>query len=170
MATNENKIKYSFLIYNISLGLYEIIRPMFRPMWSNHFQELLEKIDKLFEEIDEVDFNWRCKLTLILFQCLYDAGKLAESFKILDKLWDLTKKKQECDFQDNLLRIRIHYGKENGPLLTNAKKDADSAVADKLWKQLSILQQIKSGIIGEALVEKELVTLINSINTTILTD
>ena len=65
---------------------------------------------------------------------MYDSGKAPEAFKLLDKLWELTRKKKECDFQDTLMRIRVHYGKENAALLTAVKKDSESAPADKYWK------------------------------------
>lgn len=75
----ENKIdgkpKYGFLIYNASICVYEIIRPLLRMNWQKHFVDIVEKIDKLFDEVDESDYNWRSRFTLVLFQCLYDADK-----------------------------------------------------------------------------------------------
>lgn len=57
----DSKQKYSFLIYNCSVCFYQIIRPMLRPNWSNYFVETVDRIVSLFDEIDEIDFNWRCK-------------------------------------------------------------------------------------------------------------
>ena len=39
------------------------------------------------------------------------AIKKPDALKIFEKLWDLTKKKGDCDFQDNLFRLRIHLAK-----------------------------------------------------------
>lgn len=40
----------------------------------------------------------------------------------------------DCEFQDELLRLRIHYGKENNNMLAAARKDADAAPSEKGWK------------------------------------
>lgn len=51
----------------------------------------------MFEEVDEADYDWRCRFTWLLFYCLYDDRK-ADAFKLLDRLWETTKKKGDCDF------------------------------------------------------------------------
>lgn len=85
---------------------------MLKPMWQRSFVDILDKIDRMFEEVDESDYDWRCRFTWLLFYCLYDNDKKPEAYKLLDRLWDTTKKKGDCDFQDSLLRLRIHIGKE----------------------------------------------------------
>ena len=47
---------------------------------------------------------------MILYQCMYDADKKADAFKVLDTLWDKTKNKP-CDFQDSLFRLRCYLCK-----------------------------------------------------------
>ena len=118
----ENKTKYSFLIYNMSVCVYEIIRPFLKENWQKNFVEIVDKIDKLFEEIEETDYNWRFRYTLLLFQALYDADKKPEAFKILEKLVNAVKNKGGCEFEDQLLRLRIHLGKENSGIAAGAKK------------------------------------------------
>ena len=59
---NENKMKYSFLIYNASVIVYEMIRPFLKPNWIKHFKDIIERFDKLMFEVDEPDYNWRCRL------------------------------------------------------------------------------------------------------------
>ena len=88
--------------------------------------------------------------------------------KVLERLWENTKKKGECDFQDSLFRLRIHLGKENAAMLTAAKKDAEQAPSEKAWKVLLTLQMMKSALIPEAQIEKELINLINSISSSVL--
>jgi hypothetical protein len=87
---------------------------------------------------------------------------------VLERLWETTKKKGDCDFQDSLLRLRIHIGKDNKPTLDAASKDSEQAPSDKAWKSLLMLQKMKSGLIPEAQVEKELINLINSISSAVL--
>lgn len=164
----ENKQKYSFLVYNASVCVYEIIRPLLKENWQKYFCEILEKIDKLFEETDESDNNWRYRYTLMLFQSLYDAEKKPEAFKILDKLSTTVTKKGDCEFQDQLLRLRIHLSKENSGILAAVKKDIENAPTEKAWKVLSLLQPMKSKLVPEATIEKELINLINSISGSIL--
>ena len=56
--------------------------------------------------------------------------KKPEALKFIEKCLDVSKKRS-CDFEENLLRYRLHYG------APNAKKDAETAPADKGWKLLS---------------------------------
>ncbi|CAD8135763.1 unnamed protein product [Paramecium octaurelia] len=163
----ENKQKYGFLIYNASICVYNIIRPMLKPQWQLSFVDILDKIDKMFEEVDEADYDWRCRFTWLLFYCLYDDRK-ADAFKLLDRLWETTKKKGDCDFQNSLLRLRIHIGKEYKQALDSAFKESESAPSEKAWKSLFMLQKMRSGLIPEAQVEKELINLINSISSAVL--
>lgn len=67
-----NKTKYAFLIYNASTTLYKVTRFILRSGWQKSFVDVYERIYKLLEEVDEADHNWRCRFTLILYQCLYD--------------------------------------------------------------------------------------------------
>ena len=50
------------------------------------------------EEMDDFDFNWRCRYLNILVKAMFDAEKKPEALKILDKLVDLTKKRGNCNF------------------------------------------------------------------------
>lgn len=117
-----NKSGYGFLIYNASICLYKITRFMLRQNWQRNFVDIYERIVKLFEDLDEPDHDWKCRLTLILFQCLYDADRKPDAFKIIDSLWEKTKNKP-CDFQSQLFRLRVHLSKENPALLAAIKKD-----------------------------------------------
>jgi hypothetical protein len=57
----ENKSRYEFLIYNAAITTYQILRPLNKPMWSQHFVAILEKISNLLEEKDDADFNMRIR-------------------------------------------------------------------------------------------------------------
>lgn len=72
---------------------------MLKPMWQKSFIEILDRIDKMFDEVDEADYNWRCRFTWLLFHCMQDLPeKKNDAFKVLDRLWETTKKKGDCDF------------------------------------------------------------------------
>jgi hypothetical protein len=81
-----------------------------RQNWQRNFCDIVERIYKLFEEVDEPDHNWRCRFTWVLYLCLYDADKKPDAFKILDMLWEKTKNKP-CEFQEALFRARVHVSK-----------------------------------------------------------
>jgi hypothetical protein len=91
---------------------------MLKPFWQKSFVDIIDRIDKMFDEVDEPDYNWRCRFTWILFFCMQDSDKKADAYKVLERLWETTKKKGDCDFQDSLLRLRIHIGKDNKPTLS----------------------------------------------------
>lgn len=58
---NAEKIKYSFLIYNASICVYNIVRFMIKPNWAKYFTDVIKALDTLFDEVDEPDFNWRSR-------------------------------------------------------------------------------------------------------------
>jgi hypothetical protein len=57
----ENKKNYSFLIYNISVCVYNIIRPFFRKGWLNYFLNIVEEIDALLDTVEEPNQDWRAR-------------------------------------------------------------------------------------------------------------
>lgn len=178
-----NKQKYAFLIYNTSICVYNIIRHMVKKDWVHNFIEFAEKLDKLFEEVKEQDFLWKTRFSWVYFQCLYDdAAKKADAYKVLDTLWTTISNRQKdikleedteanrefIKFQDYLFRLRIHIGKENPKYLADVKKDADQQIDLRGWKLLLTLQMIKSQLIPDAQIEKELINVINSMSSAIL--
>lgn len=120
--------------------------------------EILEKISNLLEEVDDFDFNWRCRYLNSLIKAMLDAEKKPEALKILDKLVDLTKKKGNCNFQETLYRNRIHFNKETAAVLANIKKENETGEDPLGLKYLYVIQTIKSGVVPEAQIEKELQT------------
>ena len=152
----ENKSKYHFIIYNASIRTWHIVRGCMRPGWSKYLVDILEKISNLLEEADDSDFNWRRRYLNGLCKALEDAGKKPESLKILDKLVELTKKKGDCNFQETLFRTRMHMYKDNNGVLGNIKKETETGEDKGGYKALFVIQQIKSGVIPEPQVEKEL--------------
>lgn len=145
----ENKAKYQFVVYNASIKTWHILRPLVKPQWSKNFVEIIEKISNLLEEVDDSDFNWRCRYLNVLVKAMTDADKKPEALKVLDKLWDLTKKKGECKFQETLFRNRLHLYRDNNAVLGNIKKETETGPDPSAYKQLYIIQSIKSGIIPD---------------------
>jgi hypothetical protein len=117
-----NRAKYAFLIYNASTTLYKVTRFMLRAGWQRAFVDVYERIHRLLEEADEADHNWRCRFAIVLYQCLYDAERKPDAYKVLDALWERTRNRA-CDFQDSLFRLRVFLCKENNALVAAIKKD-----------------------------------------------
>ena len=68
--------------------MYEIIRPMMRLNWAKYFINIIEEIEEMMNEIEINDFEWQCKFSLILFQCLNDCGLQEKAVKIIDRMWN----------------------------------------------------------------------------------
>jgi hypothetical protein len=171
-GAEETRRNYSFLIYNISLCVYNIVRPFFRKGWLNHFLDIIEEIDKLLESVEEPNYDWRARFAWVLFNCTYDADKKVEAYKIFDKLWENSKNKKEITFQETLLRHRIHFAKENPAALSSIDKEVNNiqiCPPEKGLKYLVELQKMKSGIIQDTGIEKELHKLLYAISPQILT-
>lgn len=94
---------------------------------------------------------------------MFDAEKKPEALKVFDKLVDLTKKKGNCNFQETLFRNRIHLNKDNNAVLQSVKKETETGEDPFALKYLFVIQQIKSGVIPDAQVEKELQTVMSAI-------
>lgn len=160
----ENKSRYEFLIYNAAITTYLVLRPLNKPGWSKHFVAILEKISNLLEEKEDADFNLRIRYLSCLSNAYLDAEKKAEGLKFHDKLYDLTKKVKECSFQEVMIRNRIHIYKDNNGQLGAIKKDAETGPDPQNLKALCVIQQIKSGVIPENQIEKELTTVMASLS------
>ena len=94
-----------------------------------------------------------------LCNALIDADKKPEGLKVLDKLVEATKKRGDCDFQEVLFRNRVHLYRDNNGVLGNIKKDAETGEDKNCYKGLYALQTVRSGIIPENQIEKEIATL-----------
>jgi len=162
IAKPENKQKYGYLIYNSSIITFNILKKYFKSNWSKNFWEIIEKLSNFMEELDDIDYNWRLRFLIKLAQSLIDAKK-PEGSKTLDKIADLLKKKGDSDFQEELFRYRIHLSKDNNASLGNIKKEADGLPDSRGFKYIYILQTIKSSIVPENAVEKEIQTFIGMI-------
>lgn len=156
----ENKSKYSFLIYNASVSAWRFLRPMIRPNFGRSVIEAVEKISGLLEEIDYPEIPWRVRYLQALCNCYHDADKKPEAQKAADKLWDLTKRKGNVEFQETLWRLRVHLNKENAGAVGALRKESESTKGD--LKYHIVLQQIRSGGIPDAQVEKELMALLQT--------
>jgi hypothetical protein len=67
ISKNEDtKQNYSFLIYNISICVYNIIRPFFRKGWLNRYLDVIEEVDKLLESVKEPNHDWRTRYAFSL--------------------------------------------------------------------------------------------------------
>jgi len=163
IAKPENKQKYGYLIYNSSIITFNILKKYFKSNWSKNFWEIIEKLSNFMEEIDDIDYNWRLRFLVKLAQCLTDADKKPEGSKALDKIADLLKKKGESEFQEELFRYRIHLSKDNTGALGNIKKEADGIPESRGYKYIYTLQCIKTGVIPENAVEKEIQSFIGVI-------
>ena len=149
-ARAENKQKYHFIVYNASIRTWHIIRGLMRQGWSKYLVEILERVSTLLEELDDFDFNWRCRYHNALVKAMFDAEKKPEALKVLDKLLELIKKKGSCNFQETLFRSRIHFNKDTPAVIVNIKKETETGDDPMALRPLFVIQQIKSGLVPDA--------------------
>ena len=98
---------------------------------------MCSKLDFLFKEVAERDFNWVCRFELLLFTTVYDLsnqhqnGQTEENrikaFDILDHLWEQIKQKPgKCLFERFIFRLRIHLSKNNPELFEMIEMEKNS--------------------------------------------
>ena len=121
-----------------------------RQGWSKYLVDILERVSTLLEELDDFDFDWRCRYLNALIKAMFDAEKKPEALKVLDKLLELIKKKGSCNFQETLFRNRIHFNKENNAVIVNIKKETETGDDPMALRSLFAIQQIKSGLVPDA--------------------
>lgn len=155
IAKPENKEKYSTTLYNASIITCNILKDYLKLNWAGYFWEIFEKISALLEESDDMDFNWRIYILVKLAECYMEADKKAEGSKALDKIGEILKKKGDCDFMDEVFRIRIHLNRDNNGALGNIKKDGETNPNYPQFKYLYTVQAIKSNIITDKDIDKE---------------
>ena len=163
IAKPENKEKYFSIVYNASIITTKVLKNYLKTNWGGNFWEIIEKISNLLEDGDDMDFNWRIFMLIKLAECYIDADKKAEGTKALDKIGEILKKKGDCDFMDELFRIRIHLNRDNSGALGNIKKDGETNSAYPQFKYIYTIQAIKSNIITDKDIDKEVNTLITAI-------
>ena len=163
IAKPENKEKYFPILYNASIITTNVLKNYLKTNWANKFWEIMEKISNLLEEGDDMDFNWRIFILIKLAECYIDADKKAEGTKALDKIGDILKKKGDCDFMDELYRIRIHLNRDNSGALGNIKKEGETNTAYPQFKYIYTIQAIKSNIITDKDIDKEVNTLVTAL-------
>lgn len=150
----ENKQKYTFLIYNTSVAVWNILRPILLPGFSKSFTENLEKISAMLEEIDDIDVSWRVRYLQALANAYLDADRKADAQKVLDKIFDIMKRKGQVNYIETLWRMKVHVNKENAGIVGGLRKEAETSKSD--LKFFVAAQQIRSGGLPDAQVEKEL--------------
>jgi hypothetical protein len=154
----ENKQKYTFLVYNTSVAVWNILRPMLLPGFSKSFIENLEKVSAMLEEIDDIDVSWRVRFLQALSNAYLDADRKADAQKVLDKIFDIMKRKGQVNYIEVLLRMKVHVNKENAGIVGGLRKEAETSKSD--LKFFIAAQQIRSGGIPDPQVEKELQALL----------
>lgn len=150
----ENKQKYTFLIYNTSVAVWNILRPILLPGFSKSFIENLEKISAMLEEIDDIDISWRIRYLQALSNAYLDADRKVDAQKVLDKIFDIMKRKGQVNYIEVLWRMKVHVNKENAGVVGGLRKEAETSKSD--LKFFVAAQQIRSGGIPDAQIEKEL--------------
>ena len=155
IAKPENKEKYSTTLYNASIITCNILKNYLKLNWAGYYWEIFEKISNLLEESDDMDFNWRIYILIKLAECYMEGDKKAEGSKALDKIGEILKKKGDCDFMDEVFRIRIHLNRDNNGALGNIKKDGETNPNYPQFKYLYTVQAIKSNIITDKDIDKE---------------
>ena len=155
----ENKLKYQFLIYNVTVAAWKVLRPMAKTGFAKQVGECFERLYTLLEEMDDPDVGWRVRVMQALVNCYLDGDRKPDAQKLFDKIWDVLKRKGTVSFQEALWRLRVHIVKDNSGSVGSVKKEAEQQKGD--LKFHITLQQIKSSGLPEAQVEKELTLLLS---------
>lgn len=154
----DNKQKYLFLFYNITVTAWRVLRPQLKTGYSRSFIDCFERLSLLLDECDDPDVSWRARVLQGLVNCYLDAERKPEAQKTCDKLWDLTKRKGQVPFQEVLWRLKVHVVRDNAGAVGSIRKEAETNRSD--LKFFVSLQQLRSAGLPEAQVERELTALL----------
>ena len=152
------------MIYNISKIIYEIMKDYFRESFLGIFTFVVEKVYKLLSENVSEEYCWKGQFSWILFNCLMDSKNQVEALKILNSLWENSKKKN-YDFHETLFRQRIMICQNyNIPALHKQIEKEVEKMPEKKLKNIFLLQSMKCGLIAENLVEKQINSILRDLN------
>lgn len=158
----KSRKKYAFMVYNISKIVYQMIRVLFRSGQLSEFTEIVQIINQTLTAQLEEEYGWNGFFSWLLFYCMEDSKTSKnESALILEKLWENSKQNQYF-FHDALFRLRVHNSSNSALVWQNIGKEAEKDTTGAL-RIIYALQSIKSKIILENQIEKELSSLLRII-------
>jgi len=88
----ENSYRYKFLVYNISLVLWEIINPLLRFKRAKYFLTEIQKMSNALEVINDQDKDWRILYLSATSFCLDDDKQNKMASDYVDKAIELSEK------------------------------------------------------------------------------
>jgi len=108
-----NVSRYGFLVYNASVHLWNIVRPLMRPGSSRTLVPLYTKVVEALQTVDSDNYAWRVRSAFNLCRCLDDEGKPEEGLKFVEAAKALAK-----DHAPELLpwayRLQMHLSRSKG--------------------------------------------------------
>ena len=156
-----NRDRLSFMVYNTSLVVFNIMEDYFRAGFFDLFTNLCDKLNDLLKIIETDEYNWCGQFSWVLFCCMIHTDKKQEALKLLDRIWEKSKKKNYI-FHEVLFRQRIVMCKVFPQLYSVLQKEVSKE--NDYMKSIFMLQALKVGLIPENSIEKELNGLLKSLN------
>lgn len=80
----ENRGRYDFLVYNVSLRLYELVRPFLRKGVAARFASDMQKVSTALLVLPQADKDWNVTFLSACAYCLNDAKQLSATAEALD--------------------------------------------------------------------------------------
>ena len=158
----KSRKKYSFMVYNISKVIYQMVRMYFRPGHLKEFTEMVNVVNQTLASQVEDEYDWNGFFTWLLFYCLEDSKlQKNEATQILEKLWE-NSKQNNYFFHEALFRLRMSNSAGTSQVWLAISKEAEKDPTGEL-KVIFSLQSIHNRVTPENQIEKELNSLMRSL-------
>eukprot|EP00731_Ephydatia_muelleri_P020306 Em0013g33a len=123
---------YHFLVYNASVALWKLCRPLQKPGYQRLCAKPLQNMVKALEEIGEQDSSWRIELLMGLALSYLDTGLKEEATKALNSAIQLARR-DVPDQLVNLLKFQIQNQLGD---LKSCEKDIKASPELHAWNKL----------------------------------
>jgi tetratricopeptide (TPR) repeat protein len=172
MLKPENRPRYDFLIYNVSVHYWRISRQILRPGVMQFVVESMSKIVQALEDADDQDKAWRSRYHMTLAKCYDDAGDVANSMAQAMKALELARDAEEGSKGDpdvlalleSAKRLRIHVARNDGGAAKHVETAASEEKEDLRGSTIVNLQGLKSGILPAEQAEVKLGEILSNLD------
>ena len=122
---------YRFLVYNASVWLWRIARPLVASDdGAAKLVPVLEKVLKALDDAQEADAGWRLQLSMELARCLECAGKKKEAAALLGGCGALAAQVPKAT-QEVLLQRQVHMAADDAGAVKKLRDDQKEALRDR---------------------------------------
>jgi hypothetical protein len=134
--------RYLHVIYNCSVVMWRVSRPLVRSGTVQHILEAFSAMSAAMAVLPESDLQWRAMYMIIVARAQESSGKVADALKTLTEAEGIAKKLNNDGMSDAIFRLQVYCARASPADLGNIIKAATAGRR----KALLIVQCARCGV------------------------